>query len=211
MARPTRPKGKTGYRVTFELAPSEAVPVVYGAMANWEHLKGLAGEPEDAQFRNALNQAHQDALPIRASEKAAQTKAETDHQAAEEAAAQKKAERTAAKVGAQQVKAQKAAEKQAAREAAKLLRAQKAKAGEEALSGTGVASSSTSAYSAAIPRNDSKKSSDGILSQVTQAVKENLNNAPVQLTGDLMRDGKSALNSVIRQGMKSVLKNLLSK
>ena len=37
-------KSKSGYRVTFELALSEAVPVVYGAMANWEHLKGLAGE-----------------------------------------------------------------------------------------------------------------------------------------------------------------------
>ena len=178
------------FRSTFELAPSEAVPVVYGAMANWEHLKGLAGEPEDAQFRNALNQAYQEALPIRAEEKVAQAKAEADRQAAQQAAAQKKMERATAKVAAQQAKAQKAAKKKAK---------------------TVVASSNSPANSAGSPRNDISQPKEGILSQMAQAVKDNLNNAPTQLTDNLMRDGKSAINSVIRQGMKSVIKGLLSK
>ena len=61
-------RGKKGYRVVMDLFPSEAVPVVYGAMSNWEYLKGQSGEAEDLRYRNALPQVHKDAVKARTQE-----------------------------------------------------------------------------------------------------------------------------------------------
>ena len=61
---------KKGYRVVMDLSPSEAVPVVYGAMSNLEFLKGQSGEAEDLRYRNALPQVHKDAVKVWAEEKA---------------------------------------------------------------------------------------------------------------------------------------------
>ncbi|HJT25502.1 MAG TPA: ParB/RepB/Spo0J family partition protein [bacterium] len=58
-------KVKKGYKVVMTLAPNEVVPVVYGAMSNWEHLKGLAGENQNLSYRAALPKVHEEAAKVR--------------------------------------------------------------------------------------------------------------------------------------------------
>jgi ParB family transcriptional regulator, chromosome partitioning protein len=188
-------RGKKGYRVVMDLSPAEAVPVVYGAMSNWEHLKGLAGEGNDLRYRNALPQAHKDAVPVLKREKADKAKAEADRKAALEAKAAEKARKEAQRQAALKAKAQAKAKRQ--------------KPGEEALSGTGVASSSTPAYSAGTPRNDSN---NNFLGKIGDFVQQKTGLTPDQIKqtaeGMLAKDAKQAVNYQIRKGMRNILKDL---
>jgi ParB/RepB/Spo0J family partition protein len=196
-----------GYRIVATLAPNEGVPGVYGLLANLEHLKGIAGEPEDLQFRKALPQVMEEARKARLVEKGKAGKSENV---------------TAEKVESVKVVAEENNSSETSNQ----------KPGEKDLSGTGVASSLTPAYSADIPRNDSnlngakeapiaeapsegalnptltKGGNGGFVEQIKQAVRDNLHLAPGEITEDLMKDGKQAINYQIRRGMRNILKDL---
>jgi ParB/RepB/Spo0J family partition protein len=50
-----------GYVIRFVAAQSEGPALVYGALANLEHLKGQAQEPENTLYRDSLKQVVEDA------------------------------------------------------------------------------------------------------------------------------------------------------
>jgi ParB/RepB/Spo0J family partition protein len=83
------------------------------------------------------------------------------------------------------------------------------KSGEKELSGTGVASSNSSAYSADSPRNDGDKAPQGFLNHVKSMVKDKMKTAPSEVTDALLKDGKQAINYQIRKGMRGILKDWL--
>lgn len=190
-------RGKKGYRVVMDLTPAEAVPVVYGALSNREYLKGLAGQDEDKRYRDVLAKAHQAAVPLLKEETAARARAEADRKAALEAKQALKAQKEAEK-------REKLAAKAAAREQAK-----SGQAGEKTLSGTGVASSSTPAYSAGTPRNDGNQ---GFLGKIGDMLQQKTGLAPQDLKaaaeGMLAKDAKQAVNYQIRKGMRDILKDM---
>jgi ParB family chromosome partitioning protein len=57
-------------------------------------------------------------------------------------------------------------------------------------------------------RNDNNKSSIGLLDHVKSMVKDQLKTAPGEVTDDLVRDGKSAVNTVIKQAMRRYIRDM---
>jgi ParB family chromosome partitioning protein len=57
------------YEIHAVVAPNEVVPAAYGLLANLEHLKGLANETQDLQFRNALPQVMEEGRKARIAER----------------------------------------------------------------------------------------------------------------------------------------------
>jgi len=194
-------RGKKGYRVVMDLSPAEAVPVVYGAMSNWEHLKVLSGENHDLRYRNALHQVHQDAVPLRKKEVAEKAQAEAGRKAALEAKAAEKARKLAKRQAALQAKMEAKAQKQKpeipASQPAPTLREPQ---GPEQSRRVGAA-----------PRDD-EKGEKSFLGKIGDLVEQKTGLTPQDLKakaeGMLAKDAVQAANYQIRRGMRNILKDL---
>ncbi len=206
-----------GYRMVMDLSPAEAVPVVYGALSNWEHLKGLSGEGQDLRYRNALAQVHQDAVPLRKKEVADKVQAEAERKAVLEAKAAEKTRKEVQRQAAQQAKADKVRSQSAVRSRQER---QDQQPGEEALSGTGVAPAYAEASAGgSSPRqspealaqgdNDSDKN---FIGKIGDFVQQKTGLTPQDLKekaeGMLAKDAVQAANYQIRKGMRNILKDL---
>jgi ParB family chromosome partitioning protein len=171
------------YEIHAVVAPDEAVPAAYGLLANLEHLKGLANETQDLQFRNALPQVMEESRKARLAERqmAVRSSQETEKSSSEN-------------------KNQQSGEKElSGTDSTPLGRSPQA----------GVAASSTSPYSGDTPRNDGDKAPKGLLDHVKTMVKDKMKTAPSDVTDALLKDGKQALNYQIRKGMRGILKDWL--
>ena len=115
-----------GYVIRFLVAPSEGPTLVYGALANLEHLKGQAKEPENTLYRDSLKQVVEDGCSARAQEQALKKQEEENRLAAKKAKETLAAQKAEAKV-------QKAAAKEQTRLISLQAKAQNAKSAQETL------------------------------------------------------------------------------
>ena len=94
-------QGKKGYEIRMTVPPSMAITAAYGAMSNMEYVKGLAQQPEDRMFRQALPEITQAAVKAWMEEQQSENKEaqqkEVLRQARSKAAAERKAQKDEAK------------------------------------------------------------------------------------------------------------------
>ncbi len=175
---------KKGYEVHASLAHNEGVPVVYGMLSNLEHLKLLSKEPHDPQFRSKLEGVMEEGRKARITAREEVAKQEAERQAALQAKAQAKARKVEAK-----------AQKAAARKQGRQTTADSAKPTLTNGEGEGFVEK-TSRVSLWVRIAEILKQKTGMDGgDVVDAVE-----------GNLWKDLKSAINTVIKQIIRRFLK-----